>query len=63
MVRHISVLLQAAHALTKEVAGLNDISTGEWRLLHVTGASMALVVTSLASAAFVHAFYGPLRVC
>ncbi|WIA09445.1 hypothetical protein OEZ85_008849 [Tetradesmus obliquus] len=27
MVRNISVLLQAAHALTKEVAGLNEIST------------------------------------
>jgi hypothetical protein len=36
MVRHISVLLQAAHALAKEVAGLNDSSTGTRRFpLHI----------------------------
>jgi hypothetical protein len=35
MVRHISVLLQAAHALAKEVAGLNDTSTGTQRLAAV----------------------------
>jgi hypothetical protein len=28
MVRNISVLLQAAHALAKEVAGLSDSSSG-----------------------------------
>jgi hypothetical protein len=38
MVRHIGVLLQAAHALAKEVAGLNDNSTGAWQL-QSTGAS------------------------
>jgi hypothetical protein len=32
MVRNISVLLQAAHALAKEVAGLNDSSAGAPRL-------------------------------